>query len=128
MRDLSTDEVSDLVYETLEILNYEEVLTNPTTGSIFPCLELHPPLKQVNKTQNAFPISSSFQVSITCHNESQRKCMEMSHQVDGELQKINFTRTITSPSIFNTITKKYGITVTYEVRYNSITNSFEFIR
>ena len=128
MIDLSTEEVSDLIYDKLEPLKYEIVLTNPTAESIFPCIELHTPLKSVNKTQNAFPISSDFQISITCYHESQRKCMEMSCQVDEKMQQYNFTRINTSPSIFNSITKKYGITVIYEVRYNSITNSFEFKR
>ena len=126
MIDLSTKKVSDLIYDKLESLEYEVVLTNPTAESIFPCIELHTPLKSVNKTQNAFPISSDFQVSVTCHNETQRKCMEMSCLVDEKMQEYNFTRTNTSPSIFNVITKKYGITVTYEVRYNALTNSFEF--
>lgn len=128
MRDLSEKQVSDFVYEKLEILNYETILTNPTTESIFPCLEMHTTLKLVNKTQNNFPIKSTFQVSVTCHDESQRKCMEMTNEVEARLREMNFCRTNTSPSIFDSITKKYGITVTFEVRYNAITDSFDFIR
>ena len=128
MKDLNINEVSDLVYDKLKDLNYEQVLSNPTTQSIFPCIELHTPLKAVNKTQNAFPIKSTFQMSITCWNELQRECMEMTNKVDKKLQEFNFTRTNTSPSIYDSITKKYGITCIYEVRYNGLTNSFEFIR
>ena len=128
MRDLKIAEVSDLVYEKLETLNYEQVLSNPTRESTFPCIELHTPLKSVNKTQNAFPIKSTFQMSITCWNELQRKCMEMTHEVDTKLQEFNFTRTNTSVCIYDTITKKYGITCIYEVRYNGLTDCFEFIR
>ncbi len=128
MRDLSIREVSDWIYEKLENLKYELVLTYPTTESIFPCVELHTPLKSVNKTQNAFPLKSTFQVSVTCYDESQRKCMEMTNEVEEALREMNFCRTNTSPSIFDPITKKYGITVTFEVRYNAITDSFEFIR
>ena len=58
MKDLSVLEFSDLVYEKLESLNYKQILTNPTTTSKFPCLELHTPLKSVNKTENVFPIFS----------------------------------------------------------------------
>lgn len=128
MRQLGVKEFSDIVYEKLESL-YENkpVLSNPNTESKFPLLELHTPLKSVLKTENAVPILSRFQISITCWNESQRKAMEMTDKVETKLQEINFTRTNTSPSRYDPILQKYGITITFEVRYNSITNSFEFI-
>ena len=128
MKDLSILEFSDLVYEKLEPLKYKQILTNPTSASKFPCLELHTPLKSVNKTENAFPIFSTFQMSITCWNEKQRQAMKMTDEVDSKLQKFNFTKTNTSPAIYDSILQKYGITVTFEVRYNSITASFNFIR
>ena len=128
MKDLSIKEFSDLVYERLESLKYKQILTNPTTTSKFPCLELHTPLKSVNKTENAFPILSTFQISITCWNEKQRKCMEMTSEVDTKLQEFNSIRTNTSPAIYDSILQKYGITITFEVRYNGITGSFQFIR
>ena len=128
MRDLSIKEVSDLICEKLEVLKYELVLTNPTTESVFPCLELHTPLKSVNKTHNPFTIKSTFQVSITCYDKKQRKCMEMTNEAEEVLREMNFCRINTSPSIFDPITKKYGITATFEVRYNGIMNSFDFIK
>lgn len=128
MRDLSIKEFSDLVYEKLESLNYEQVLTNPTTESIFPCLELHTPLKSVNKTENAFPILSTFQMSITCWDEKQKICMEMASEADIKLQEFNLIRTNTSLVNYDSILQKYGITTTYEVRYNALTDSFDFIR
>ena len=54
--------------------------------------------------------------------------MEMANKTDVELRKKNFVRTNTSPSLFDEITKKYRLITTYEVRYNALTNSFEFIR
>jgi len=129
MKDLSIEEFSDLVYEKLEKLyKNKPILSNPNTESKFPVLELHTPLKSVNKTENAFPVLSTFQMSITCWNEKQRNCMEMTNEADTKLQEFNFTRTNTSPAIYDSILQKYGITITYEVRYNSITNSFQFIR
>ena len=128
MRDLSIKEFSDLVYEKLEVLEYKQILTNPTTTSKFPCLELHTPLKSVNKTENAFPIKSTFQISITCWNEKQRQAMQMTDVVSAKLQELNFTRTNTSPAVYDSILQKYGITVTFEVIYNAIMNSFDFIR
>ena len=128
MKDLSTKHFSDLVYEKLETLKYKQILTNPTTTSKFPCLELHTPLKSVSKTENAFPICSTFQISITCWNEKQRQAMQMTDEVDAKLQEYNFVRTNTSPAIYDSILQKYGITITFEVSYNSITTSFNFIR
>lgn len=128
MRDLGIEEFSDLVYDKLGKLKYKQILTNPTTTSVFPCLELHTPLKSVNKTENGFPILSTFQISITCWNEKQRQVMKMTSEVETVLQEFNFTRTNTSPAIYDSILQKYGITITFEVRYNSLTNSFNFIR
>ncbi len=129
MKDLSELEFSDLIYERLEKLyKNKPILSNPNTDSKFPILELHTPLKTVNLTQNAFPIKSTFQVSITCWNEKQRQAMKMVNEVDTKLQELNFTRTNTSPAVYDPILQKYGITITFEVRYNSITSSFNFIR
>jgi hypothetical protein len=128
MEQFSEKNFSDFVYDTLQELDYEQILTNPSTESVFPCLELHNPLKSTRKTHNGIPISSTFQISITCWNEKQRECMEMINKVDEKLQVYNFVRTNTSPSIKDAILKKYGITITFEVRYNCITNSFEFIK
>lgn len=128
MKDLSVLEFSDLVYKKLESLNYKQILTNPTTTSKFPCLELHTPLKSVNKTENVFPIFSTFQISVTCWNEKQRQAMKMADEVDKKLQELNFIRTNTSPAVYDPILQKYGITITFEVIYNAIMNSFDFIR
>lgn len=129
MKDLSELELSDLVYEKLEDLyKNKPILSNPNTESKFPILELHTPLKSVNKTENGFPILSTFQISITCWNEKQRPAMQMTDEVDTKLQEYNFIRTNTTPAIYDSILQKYGITITFEVRYNSITTSFNFIR
>ena len=128
MKDLSIRDFSDLVYEKLEPLKYKQILTNPTTESKFPCLELHTPLKSVNLTENAYPIKSTFQISITCWNEKQRQAMQMTDEVTTKLQEFNFIRTNTSPAVYDQILQKYGITITFEVRYNSIMNSFDFIK
>lgn len=129
MRDLGIEEFSDLVYEKLEDLKYKQVLTNSTTeDKLDELLELHTPLKSVNKTENAFPLLSTFQISITCWNKKQRQAMKMTSEVETKLQEFNFTRTNTSPTIYDSILQKYGITITFEVRYDSLTNSFKFIR
>ena len=127
MKDLSIKEFSDITYEELEKLGYEQILSNVTTESKFPCIELHTPLKSVRKTYNAFPLFSSFQISLTCWAEKQREAMNMTREVEEELRKLNYVRISTSQANYDLILKKYGITITLEVRYNSITHSFDFI-
>lgn len=129
MKDLSIKEFSDLVYDKLkDLYKNKPILSNPNTESKFPIIELHTPLKSVNKTEKAFPVFSTFQISITCWNAKQRETMQMTDEVDTKLQEFNFTRTSTSPAIYDSILQKYGITIIFEVRYNSITTSFNFIR
>lgn len=132
--EFSTKDMSDLVYNDLstiqdnEGVNTETVLTTPTTESTFPCRVIDTPLESVNKTENTIPIRKTFQVSIEHWDNEQRFCMEMANNTDKQLQKRNFTRTNSSPIIFDQITKKYRFVTTYEVRWNALTNSFSYIR
>ena len=100
MKDLSIKEFSDLVYDKLkDLYKNKPILSNPNTESKFPILELHTPLKSVNKSENAFPIFSTFQISITCWDAKQRQAMQMTDEVDTKLQEYNFIRTNTSPAV-----------------------------
>lgn len=54
--------------------------------------------------------------------------MEMANNTDKVLQKRNMIRTNTQPISYDEITKKYRLITTYEVKYNAIFNTFEFIR
>lgn len=134
IREFSTKDMSDLLYDDLSTIqdnegtNTEVVLTTPTTESTFPCRVIDTPLESINNTDNAIPIRKTFQVSIEHWDNKQRVCMEMADRTDKQLQKRNFTRTNSSPIIFDQITKKYRFITTYEVRYNSLTNSFSYIR
>ena len=134
MYEFTTKNMSDLLYNDLSIIqdnegvNTETVLTTPTTESIFPCRVIETPLESVNKSINAIPIRKTFQVSIEHWDNEQRFCMEMANNTDKQLQKRNFTRTNSSPIIFDQITKKYRFITTYEVRWNALTNSFSYIR
>ncbi len=134
MNDFTTKDMSDMLYDILSEIeddkanNTEAVLTTPTTKSKFPCRVVCTPLESVRQTENAIPILKDFQVSIEHWASKQRECMEMASKTDLELRKKNFIRTNTSPILFDEITKKYRLITTYEVRYNAITNSFNFIR
>ncbi len=134
MNDFTTKDMSDLAYdilsqiEDIEKKKTEAVLQTPTTQSKFPCRVINTPLESVNKTENAIPLQKTFQIQIEHWSFKQRDCMEMANKTDLELRKKNFIRTNTSPILFDEITKKYRLITTYEVRYNALTNSFNFIR
>ena len=132
--EFSTKDMSDLLYDDLSIIqdnagiNTEVVLTTPTTESTFPCRVIDTPLESINNTNNATPIRKTFQVSIEHWDNKQRVCMEMADRTDKQLQKRNFSRTNSSPILFDQITKKYRFVTTYEVRWNALTNSFSYVR
>lgn len=132
--EFSTQDMSDLLYDDLSTIqdnkeeNTEAVLQTPTTESKFPCRVIDTPLESINNTDNGVPIRKTFQVSIEHWADKQRVCMEMADKTDKQLQKRNFTRTGSSPIIFDQITKKYKFTTTYEVRWYALTNSFCCIR
>lgn len=121
---LGVKEFSDLMYDKLIELEGEVVLTNPSTTSKFPCREMQTPLKSVNKTRAL----DTFQISIKHWNDKQRDAMEMADKTDEKLLEYNLVRTNTSPCIYDSILQKYGLTTTYEVRYNALTNAFQIIR
>lgn len=134
IHEFNTKDMSDLLHDDLSIIqdngeeDTEAVLTTPTTESKFPCRVIETPLESVNKTNDGVPIRKTFQVSIEHWDNKQRFCMEMANNTDKKLQRRNFTRTNSSPIIFDQITKKYRFITTYEVRWNGLTNSFSYIR
>lgn len=121
---LGVKEFSDLMYDKLVELKDEVILTNPTTTSKFPCREMQTPLKSIKKTGAL----TTFQISIKHWHQKQRSAMEMSDKTDEKLLEYNLVRTNTSPCLYDAILQKYGLTTTYEVKYNALTNAFQRIR
>lgn len=121
---LGIKDFSDLIYNKLNELGDEVILTNPKTTGKFPCRELNTPLKSVNRTRAL----DTFQISIKHWADKQRDAMEMTDETDEKLLEYNLVRTNTSPCLYDEILQKYGLTTTYEVRYNALTNAFQIIR
>ena len=134
MKEFTTKDMSDLLHDDLskikddETNNTEAVLTTPTTESIFPCRVINTPLDSILKSENAIPLMKDFRITIEHWAEKQRFCMEMVSNTDKVLQKRNMLRTNTQSIIFDAITQKYRLITSYEVRWNAITNTFEYIR
>lgn len=128
MTELTTKQFSDLVYDKLNKIGDEVILDNPTTESKFPCRTIGTPLETVLQTVNAVPIRKQFQIQISMWNAKQRACMDMASSTDEKLREYNLIRTNTSQATYDDITKKYRLILTYEVRWNALTNSFDFIK
>lgn len=134
IKEFTIKDMSDLLYDDLSeikddnINKTEAVLQTPTTESVFPCRVINTPLDSVIKSENATPILKDFQATIEHWASKQRECMEMASNTDKALQKRNMLRTNTQPIIYDNVTKKYRLITIYEVRWNALTNSFEFKR
>lgn len=134
IQEFTIKDMSDLLYDDLSLMKDDNkkktecVLQTPTTESIFPCRLINTPLDSVLKSENATPILKDFQITIEHWSDNQRKCMEMASNTDKVLQKRNMLRTNTQPIMYDEITKKYRLITSYEVRWNGLTNSFNFIR
>ena len=121
---LGVKEFSNYIRDKLKELEDAVIATAPTTTSEFPCREMQAPLKIINKTQAL----ETFQISIKHWNDNQDSAMEMTDKTDQKLLKSNLIRINTSPCTFDTEIQKYVISITYEVKYNALTNAFQLIK
>lgn len=134
IQEFTIKDMSDLLYDDLSLIKDDNkkktecVLQTPTTESVFPCRLINTPLDSVLKSENAVPVLKDFQITIEHWASKQRNCMEMASNTDKALQKRNMLRTNTQPIMYDEITKKYRLITSYEVRWNGITNSFNFIK
>lgn len=125
IENFTTEQLTKMIYEKLESLQYNTVLSNPTTESVFPAIVINTPLESTRKRYNTEILQKVFQVSIECWAEKKYKVMQMMEEISQILKEYNFIRTSTTPDIFDEITQKYRMITTFEVKYNGLTNSFE---
>lgn len=132
MKNFNVRDMSDLLYDILSVIKdfdreTECILTMPTTESVFPCRVINTPLESVGIIIDGIPLRKIFQVTIECWAEKQRDVMQMDSNTSSELLKKAFIKTATVPIFYDEITHKYRYINTYEVIYNCLTNSFEYI-
>lgn len=123
MNELTTKQFSDLIENKLKELEETVTLGELSNESVFPCRKIGTPLETTLKTSNAIPILKQFQIAISHCHESLEQCMEMVSKTDKKLQQYNLIRITTSQIIHDEKTKKYNLTVIYEVRWEALTNS-----
>lgn len=120
----TTEQLTKMIYEKLELLKYNIVLSNPTTESKFPAIVIDTPLENTLKRHNQEILEKRFQISIECWADKKYKVMQMMEEVSQILIQYNFIKTNTTPDIFDETTQKYRMIMTFEVKYNGLTNSF----
>lgn len=120
----TTEQITKIIYKKLEPLKYKIVLSNPTTESEFPAIVIDTPLESTTKKYNQEILEKRFQVSIECWADKKYKVMQMMEETSQILIKYNFIKTNTTPDIFDEITQKYRMIMTFEVKHNGLTNSF----
>ncbi len=135
MKEFTIKDMSALLYEKLsKIKDFEDKQTETTLDTsqekitTFPCRLINPPLEFIEKTQNAIPIRKKFQTKVEHIAISQADVIEMANNTDLELRKIHFVKTLSESIMYDEKLQKYKQSNTYEVRYNMIFNTFEFIK
>ena len=119
----TTEELTKMIYEKLEVLGYEVILSNPTTASKFPTIVMNTPLESTMKRYNTKILQKRFQVTIECWAKSKYEVMQMMEKVSEIMVEYNFIKTNTMPDMFDEITKAYRISSIFEVKYDGLTNS-----
>lgn len=123
INNFTTEQLTKMIYEKLEPLGYEIVLSNPTTESKFPVIVIDTPLESTAKRYNKEILQKQFQVSIECWASEKYDVMRIMEEVSQILINYNFFKTNTIPDVFEEITKKYRMIMTFEVKYNGLTNA-----
>lgn len=119
----TTEQLLKLIYTILEPLGYEVSLSNPTTESKFPIILINTPLENTINRYNKEVLHKRFQVSIECWADGKYEMLQMMEEVSQIMIKYNFKKTNTTPDIYDDITKKYRMIMTFEVKYDGLTNS-----
>lgn len=119
----TTEQLLKLIYTILEPLEYEVSSSNPTTESKFPLVLINTPLESIIDIYNKKILHKRFQVSIECWADGKYEMLQMLEEVSQIMIKYNFKKTNTTPDIYDDITQKYRMIMTFEVKYDGLTNS-----
>lgn len=119
----TTEQLLKLIYTILEPLEYEVSLSNPTTESKFPIILINTPLENTINRYNKEVLHKRFQVSIECWADGKYEMLQMMEEVSQIMIKYNFKKTNTTSDIYDDITKKHRMIMTFEVKYDGLTNS-----
>jgi hypothetical protein len=129
MTDFDTSQFTKWVVAKLDTIEgLEVVLANPSGDSVFPCAVVSTPLIRVVRTENSTPVEISISIQVDFWDSTKYSVMSLSDQANIKLREYNLTRVNTTIDLFDEITKKYIYGGNYEVKYNSITNSYEIIK
>lgn len=121
----TTEELTKIIQEKLQSLNYTILLSSPTIESKFPVIVIETPLESTIKRYNNKILQKKFQVAIQSWADNKYDVMKMMEKINQILIKYNFIRINTTPDILDETTQKYKMIMTLEVKYNGLTNSLQ---
>lgn len=128
MINLTSKELTELIIEKLKEIDEKVQIEQPTAESIFPLKVVETPLESITSTKNGKPILKTFQVNIEHWSSNKYEMMQMANDTDIKLQEYKFIRTKTIPDVLDEQINIYKLITTYEVQYNYLTNSLNFIK
>lgn len=121
---VTTKQLTKMLYEQLQAMEYNVVLSKPTVESIFPAIVINTPLESTSKQYGKNILQKTFQISIECWAEEKYVVMKMMEETSQILANYNGKRISTTPDVLDEQTQKYKMIMTFEVKYNGLTNSF----
>ena len=128
MNELKSEQFLNIVENKLSELEETVLQTKINYEEKIPCRIINTPLESVSKTQNSIPILKVFQISIEHWSNSQYECIEMASKTDEKLREYNMIRTNTNQCLYDLNSQKYNLVITYEARWEALTNSFICIK
>lgn len=128
MNELKSEQFLNIVENKLSELEETVLQTKINYEEKIPCRIINTPLESVSKTQNSIPILKVFQISIEHWSNSQYGCIEMASKTDEKLREYNMIRTNTNQCLYDLNSQKYNLVITYEARWEALTNSFICIK
>lgn len=124
IKNFTTEQLTKMIYSKLEPLEYEITLSKPTMENAFPIIVILTPLESITKRYNSQILEKKFQTTIQCWAKEKYDVMKIMEEVSQILTKSNFLRTSTNLDKFDEVTQNYNMEMTFELKYNGLTNSF----
>ncbi|HIQ91001.1 MAG TPA: hypothetical protein IAB27_05205 [Candidatus Coprosoma intestinipullorum] len=125
IHELTEEEFTRIVENSVEELGYNTLLTNPDTNAKYPCITVGNTLSSILITEDKVPVKTRFQISIEVWSTSKYETMAIMDKVAIKLRDLNLTKVGTPTELYDEITSKHRRGYSFEVFFNGLTNSFD---
>lgn len=129
MNEFDLEAFTRMVVKKVEELNYAITLRNPSSDASFPVGVVSNPMENIRMTdENNIPILKRFSITIEWWTDSKYEAMKLCQQANLKMRTLNLLKVGNTVIRDDEIIKKSIVGETYEVNYNSLTNSLEKIK